>query len=236
MRNIWIIARRDLGAFFNMPLGYVVLTSFLIATGYLFWPQTLANNEASMRVFFETCPLLLAFLAPLVTMRLVAEEKRSRTIEMLVTLPITDWQILWGKFIAGFAVVAFALLLTLSYAVTLATIGSIDWGTVFAGYLGGLLLAAALVAVGLMASSWTTSQTLAAITGSALCFGLVLLGKLVPFSPHPIGLVLAYLSPETHFSSIARGILDSRDAVYYASVTGGCLFLAARSLERRRWG
>ena len=144
MRSISAVFRRELGAYFNTPLGYIVVACFLLTFGFFFFYvfDVLGGQVASMRSMFRISPLLLAILTPLITMRLVAEERHSGTIELLLTLPITEWQIVVGKYLAAVAVLATALLLTLSYPLTLAALGDLDPGPVLAGYCGLLLLGA----------------------------------------------------------------------------------------------
>jgi ABC-2 type transport system permease protein len=235
MTNTLTIFRRELGAYFNSAVAYIVVTVFLLVCGYLFFSQAFLVNEATMRDFFGITPLIFIFFAPAVTMRLLAEEKRTGTLELLITMPVGDWEVVLGKFLASLALLAVAILLTLAYPITLSFMGDMDWGTVAGGYLGLLLLGGAYLAIGLMASSWTRNQVVAFILAFAITFALYLAGKLLPLMPASLAPLVEYLSLDVHFANIARGVIDSRDIIYYLSLIGACLFLATRSLESRRW-
>jgi ABC-2 type transport system permease protein len=235
MTNTLTILRRELGAYFNSPVAYIVVTVFLLVCGYLFFSQAFLVKEATMRDFFGIAPLIFIFFAPAVTMRLLAEEKRSGTFELLITLPVGDWEVVLGKFFASLVLLGVAILLTLTYPITLSFMGELDWGTVAGGYIGLLLLGGAYLAIGLMASSWTRNQVVAFILAFAISFGLYLCGKLLPLMPASLAPIVDYISLDSHFNNIAKGVIDSRDIIYYLSMIGGCLFLATRSLESRRW-
>ncbi len=235
MGNTLTILRRELGAYFNSPVAYIVITVFLLVSGYLFFSQVFLVGEATLRDFFGISPLIFIFFAPAITMRLLAEEKRTGTLELLITMPVTDWQVVMGKFLAALTTLGIAILLTLSYPITLSRMGELDWGAVAGGYLGLLLMGGAYLAIGLMASSWTRNQVVAFILAFAITFSLYLCGKLLPLMPASLAPVIEYLSLDSHFTNIARGVIDSRDLIYYVSLIGACLFLATRSLESRRW-
>ncbi len=235
MGNTLTITRRELGSYFNSPVAYIVITVFLLVSGYLFFSQVFLVNEATLRDFFSTTPLIFIFFAPALTMRLLAEEKRTGTLELLITMPVTDWQVVLGKFFAALAVLAVAIVLTFAYPITLSRMGELDWGAVVGGYLGLLLMGAAYVAIGLMCSSWTRNQVIAFIVSFGITFSLYLCGKLLPLMPSALAPVVEYISLDAHFTNIARGVIDSRDLIYYGSLIGACLFLATRSLDSRRW-
>jgi ABC-2 type transport system permease protein len=235
MGNTLTIFRRELGAYFNSPVAYIVVTAFLLVSGYLFFSQVFIVGEATLRDFFGVTPLIFIFFAPAVTMRLLAEEKRTGTLELLITMPVTDWQVVLGKFFAALALFGVAILLTLAYPITLSRLGDLDWGTVAGGYLGLLLLGGAYLAIGLMASSWTKNQVIAFILSFVITFALYLCGKLLPLMPVSLAPIVEYISLDAHFTNIAKGVIDTRDLVYYASLIGACLFLAKQSLESRRW-
>lgn len=235
MANVLTIARRELGAYFNSPVAYIVVTVYLLVTGYLFFAQLFVAGEATMRELFNLGPLIFIFFAPAITMRLLAEEKRTKTIELLITMPVTDWQVVLGKFFGATALLAVAILLTLAYPLSLSHLGDFDWGVIAGGYTGMLLLGAAYVAIGLMASSWTSNQVVAFIIAFAISFALYLAGKLLAFMPPSLAPVVEYVSIDEHFANIARGVVDTRDLVYYASLVGACLFIAVQSLDSRRW-
>jgi len=235
MTNTLTILRRELGAYFNSPVAYIVVTAYLLFSGYLFFSQAFLVKEATMRDFFGIAPLIFIFFAPAVTMRLLAEEKRAGTFELLITLPVGDWEVVLGKYFASLVLLGVAILLTLTYPITLSFMGEMDWGTVAGGDIGLLLLGGAYLALGRMASSWTRNQVVAFILAFAISFGLYLCGKLLPLMPASLAPIVDYISLDTHFNNIAKGVIDSRDIIYYLSMIGGCLFLATRSLESRRW-
>ena len=178
---------------------------------------------------------MFVILCPALSMGLIAEEKDMGTIEMLLTLPVRDSQVVLGKFLAAVGVLAIGLLLTLPMPITIAFIGPLDKGPVIAGYLGALLLGATYLSVGLLASSTTKSQVIAFVVGWAACLVLILTGMLVSsVGPH-FGQVLAYLSPQTHFSKIGRGVVELRDAVYFLTIIGAMLLLSLQAMESRKW-
>jgi ABC-2 type transport system permease protein len=235
MTNTMTILRRELAAYFNSPLAYIVVTVFLLACGIVFFSQAFLAQQATMRDFFGYAPFVFLFFAPAVSMRLLAEEKRSGTLELLITMPVGDWEVVLGKFFAAVVLLGVATLMTLAYPVTLSFMGDMDWGSVAGGYLGLLLLWSAYIAIGLMVSSWTKNQVIAFIISWAITFTLYICGKLLLLMPDWLVPLIGYLSPDTHFSNIAKGVIDSRDVIYFLSITGVCLFLAVQSLASRRW-
>jgi ABC-2 type transport system permease protein len=166
-------------------------------------------------------------------MRLIAEERKTGTIELLTTLPVTDTQVILGKFLAAFALLAVALAATLAYPITVSFLGSLDWGPVLAGYLGLLLFSAALLAVGILCSTLTDNQIVAFIVGFILCAGLYYVYWLQFFMPQAFASIAEYASVSFHLDNMARGVIDSRDVIYYLSLIGGALFLAVQSLSRQ---
>lgn len=235
MGNTLTILRRELGAYFNSPVAYIVISAFLLFSGGLFFSQVFLVKEATLRDFFGFASFISIFFAPAITMRLLAEEKRSGTLELLITMPVSDWEVVLGKFFAALGMFTVAVLLTITYPVTLSFMGELDWGAVVGGYLGLILMGAAYLAIGVMASSWTRNQVIAAIVAFAVTFSLYLCGKLLPILPSSLAPVLEYISLDSHFANISKGVIDTRDLIYYASLAGACLFLATRSLDSRRW-
>lgn len=233
MRNVIPIARRELKAYFNSPIAYIVVGVFLLISGYLYFSTVFLAGMSSMRSFFSITPLLLVIFSPAITMRLVAEEVRSGTLELLTTMPVRDVEVVLGKFLAALGVIASGLVMTLAYPITISAIGDLDWGPVIGGYLGLLLVGAALAAIGLATSTWTRNQIVAFILGLLLCLALWLFDKVVLFVPQGLGRVLEYLSVDYHFQNIARGVVDSRDLLYYLSVWAVAMLVAVRSMQRR---
>ena len=152
------IARRELGTYFNSPVAYIVISAYLVASGALYFLQVFLIKEATLRDFFAVQPLLFIFFAPAISMRLLAEEKRSGTVAMLFTLPLDDWDVVIGKFLAAMSVMGVGVLLTLAYPITISRLGPLDWGATIAGYVGLLMMGGAYIGIGLMASSWTKNQ------------------------------------------------------------------------------
>ncbi|MBK8480469.1 MAG: ABC transporter permease subunit [Proteobacteria bacterium] len=233
MHGTWVIARRELASYSTAPVAYVAATVFLTVAGYTFFGQVFSAGEASLRDFFELCPRLFLLLAPALTMRLLAEERRSRTFEMLLSLPLNEWELVLGKHLAALAVLGAVLLPTLAYPLALNELGDLDWGPVAGGYLGLLLMGSSYLAIGILASSWTSNQALALVGALAISLPLYVVGAIAEaFPPGPRALLSA-LDLGRHFDNLARGIVDSRDLVYYLTLTIACLFLATQALEQR---
>jgi len=235
LSNVGTIFQKELRSYFNSAVAYVVIVVFLAIVGWMYTSSMFLINIASLRMMFELIPLVFLFVVPAITMRLLAEEKKAGTIELLTTKPLHDWEIVVGKFLAAWALVGIALLPTLIYYITIAFLGDIDNGPVVGGYLGLLLMAGVYVAVGLLASSLTENQIVAFIVGLLLMFAFFMMDKVLIFVPDFMTSVVEYLGVDFHFSNIARGVIDSRDIVYFGSVLGFMLYLSVVSLERRKW-
>lgn len=235
MNAAFTIAKREIRTYFNSPIAYIVLTVFLLLAGYLFFGSLFIERQAELRSYFNLMPLLLAFIVPAIAMRLIAEEKGSGSLEMLITMPVPDWQVIVGKFLAGMALLAVLVGLTLFYGVTVMAVGPLDKGPAIGGYLGILLMGGAYMAIGVMASTFTRNQIVAFIIAFAISFALYLFYRLLPIAPESLRPVLSYLSIESHFEAISKGVIDSRDIVYYLSVMAVSLLIATLSLESRKW-
>lgn len=236
MKNIGFILKRELSSYFYSPVAYIVVMLFLIITGALFWLSYFQEiNILSLRGFFAQAPLFLAFFAPAITMGIFAEEKRSGTLELLMTLPVSDFEIVAGKFLAALTLLITVFALTLVYPYTLSTLGPLDWGAVWSGYLGLTLLGASYAAIGLMASSWSKDQVVAILVAFSLCFFLYLIDQLVGQPTGTAAHIAEYLSTSYHFNNIARGVIDTRDVIYYLSLIALSLVIARFSIAARRW-
>ncbi len=235
--NIFPIFRRELRSYFNSPIAYVVIVVFLAILGWFFASNLFLNNVASLYIIFDSPLVKILFLviAPAITMRLLAEEKKSGTIELLTTKPVKDVEIILGKFLAAWCVLGAALLPTLLYVVTMAALGSIDIGAVLSGYVGLMLMGGVFIALGLLASSLTENQIVAFILGFIFTFVLFMLDKVLPYLPSFMASTMEFLGVDFHYSGIARGVIDSRNIIYFASMLGFSLMLATVSLERRKW-
>jgi ABC-2 type transport system permease protein len=209
---------KELRDYFATPIAYIVITIFLIVAGWFFFSTFFLYNQASLRSFFNLLPLVFAFIVPAVTMRLFAEELGRGSYELLLTMPLTFRDIILGKFLAALAMTAALLLPTLAYPISIAFMGDLDWGPVLGGYLGALLLGGAFCAVGLFASAITHNQIVAFIVGAAICLALTLVSQMLFFFPESILAFMQYLGADFHFSNIAKGVIDSRDLIYFISL------------------
>ncbi|MBI5022219.1 MAG: ABC transporter permease subunit [Ignavibacteriales bacterium] len=190
---------------------------------------------STLRTVFEMTPFLLLFFAPAMTMRSISEEKKSGTLELLFTKPIKEYEIVAGKFLAAWALYFFTLMPTLLYYITITSIGDLDTGAVIGGYLGLMLVGAVFLAISIFGSSLTENQVVAFIVSLFIVFGLFMLDKVLFYLPTTIAMVLEYISIDYHFSNIARGVIDTRDLLYYLSMIGFSLYLATVVLQKRRW-
>jgi ABC-2 type transport system permease protein len=232
--RIWGLAKKELYSYFYSPIAYVVMVVYLGVAGWFFFSRFFLFGQLELRGYFETAPALLMFLAPAVTMRLLAEEMHTGSYEMLMTLPLTELQMLAGKYLAALIFLSATIGLTLCYPLTLATLGRLDWGPVIGGYLGLVLLGGGYLAVGLLASALTRNQIVALILGVAACVVLFLLDKVLMLVPAPLAGLVEYLGVEYHFASFARGVIDSKDLVYFGSLIALALAASRLVLERRK--
>lgn len=236
MKNVWIIARRELRGYFDSPVAYILVAVFLSVVGWMYFSAVFIDGQATLRRFFQPSlfspAFLLTIMIPALTMRLVAEERKQGTIEMLTTLPIRDWEVVVGKFLAATSLIAIALGLTVFYPLSISSVGPLDWGPVIAGYLGMFLFSATLVAIGLLCSTLTDNQIVAFIIGFLVSALLYFIYFLQPFVPSFASL-FELLSTSYHLEALARGVIDTRNVLYYVTVTVGALFLAERSVARQ---
>lgn len=233
VRRTWSIAKREFGSYFNSPIAYIVISVFLLLSGWFFFTPLFLIGRSTLRGFFSFTPILFIMFIPAITMRLIAEEVKTGTLEWLTSMPLRDLEIVLGKFLAALGFIAVALAMTLPYPMSVAMIGALDWGPVIGGYVGLLLLAGALIAVGLFASSLTENQIVAFIIGITLCFMFYMLDKVTFFLPEQLGAIFQYLSVDYHFRNIARGVIDTRDVLFYLGMMVIGLFLTMESLKRR---
>ena len=234
-QNIATIFRREIRSYFNSPIAYVVIIVFLAIIGWFFSTNLFLMNMASMRVAFELIPLVFLFFVPAITMRLLAEEQKSGTLELLTTKPIRDVEIVLGKFFAAWLLLASALAPTLLYVLTVAMLGPLDPGPVVSGYVGLLLMGAVYIGIGLFASSVTENQIVAFILSFLIVLAFFLMDKVLIFVPEALTSTMEFLAIDYHFSNIARGVIDSRDVIYFFSLLVFSLYLTTVSLERRKW-
>lgn len=235
MNNILTIFKKELKSYFSSPVAYIVLAVFLGITGWFFTSNLFLGGVVTMRNVFDIVPFIFLFFIPAITMRTFAEEKKTGTIELLLTKPITDLDIIIGKFLAALTLTAIALLFTWIYVISLTFIGKLDFGIIFGAYLGLLLMAGVYVSIGIFASSLTHNQVVAFIISFLIVFALFMLNKVLPFLPAGLATVFEYLSIDYHFGNIARGVLDSRNLIYYISGIVVFVLLTKTVLESRRW-
>lgn len=218
MRQTAKIFKKEFNDYFSSPIAYIVIAVFLLLTGWLFFSTFFIHGQANLRDFFNRLPFLFAIVIPIITMRLFSEEFNVGSYEILLTMPVSYSDIILGKFFAAMAFVTAMLVPTLAYPIFITYLGDLDWGVVVGSYTGALLLGAAYAAIGLFASSLTRNQIIACIVGIVICSILFIMDKMLFFFPEGMLSVIAYLSTVTHFENIAKGVVDSRDIIYFLSI------------------
>ncbi len=236
MRNIKAIYYKEMKAYFNSPMAYIFLVIFAIITGYFFTRTFFLFNQSDMRSLFNIVPLVYLFFIPAITMGLIAREKNVGTMEVIATLPLKDIDFVIGKFLSAFSLVLAGLLVTIIQFITLIQVGTnIDYGAVFTGYLGLALVGALYCSVGTFASSITDNQVVAFIIGIFIVIIFFLMDKMLIFMPASLTGLVQYLSVDYHLSNISRGVIDTRNLIYFSSFIGFFLFITIRVLEIRKW-
>ncbi len=235
MRNTATIALKEFKSYLASPMAYVVTGIFLALTGVFFGISPATYFETSIRGFLESGSLLLLLLASVLTMRLLAEERKMGTLELLLTAPVRDSEVILGKFLGSLGILTVMLVLTFYYPILLISFGDPDMGPIATGYLGLFLLGCTSLAVGLFASSLTSNQVVAAVVAGGILFALWFGGMAADFLPEAMGEVIGYFSLAYYFPDFMKGIIDTRGVIYYLSITVLFLFLAIRSLENSRW-
>jgi len=233
MGRLAAIWRKELKDYFVSPIAYMVIAIFLLITGWFFFSSFFVQGQASLRSFFQLLPMIFAFVIPALTMRLFSEEFNVGTFEMLITLPLTLRDIVISKFLAGITFVAAMLLPTLSYPLFISLMGNLDWGPVAGGYIGALFLGGAFTAIGLLTSALTKNQIIAFILGTLFCFILAIVDKMLFFFPESILDFVQYFAADYHFQNFAKGIIDSRDILYFLSLIFIGLYITHLLLQAR---
>ncbi len=230
------IALKEFRSYFCSPIAYVVLTTFVLLTNWFFFRLFFVTRQADLRSLFSVMPWFLLFLVPAIAMGKWAEERKLGTMELLLTLPVTDRDAVMGKFWGSIALIAVALGLTLPLPLTVSFLGQLDWGPVIGGYVGLLLMAGAYLSIGLFVSSLTQNQIVAFIVGIVSCFALYVLSEplVTAALPNAFAMIAEYLGASSHFESVARGVIDTRDLIYYMSVIGFFLWCNWRVVHTRR--
>jgi ABC-2 type transport system permease protein len=229
--------RKELKSYWNSPIAYIYVTVFLALVSWLFFENFFQQGQASLRDFFGLLPMAFVLFVPAITMRLWAEEKKLGTIELLMTLPLRDHEVVLGKFLAAFAFLSIAILLSLPLAIIVGVLGNPDPGPIIGGYIGSMLMGAAFLAMGIFFSGLTENQIIALITSFLVAILLLLLDSTVVLSRLPQAIVPAidFLGIRPHFESIERGVIDSRDILYFATITFFFLFLNTKTIQSRKW-
>ena len=239
MKNIPSIFTREMKSYFVSPIAYVALVVFVLLTGYFFAAYfnyaVRQQAEASMRVTFQNMIITMLFLAPLITMRLFSEEKRSGTIEIIMTSPVTDTELVLGKFAASLALFLIMLALTLICPLFLIVYGNPDIAPMAVGYLGAFLLGAAFLSLGVVTSSLTKNQIVAALMSFVVLLGLWVIGWMSTAVGSHLGKVLSFISLLNHFEDFSKGILDTKHVIYYISFASFCLFFAIKMVQSAKW-
>jgi ABC-2 type transport system permease protein len=240
MKNILTISTKELKSYLTSPMAYIIIVAFLIGTGFFFAlpsGSSSAFTETSMRgVFGNTFYVVIVFLLmSLLTMRLISEEKKLGTIEILMTAPIRDSELVLGKFLGVIGLVIVMFIFTLYYPAMLIIYGDPDIGPILSGYLGYFLLSSTALAVGIFASSLSSNQIISAVVGGAILLGMWFLGYFASVMPAALASVMGYFSPARYMPDFITGIIDTRGIIYFVSMTALFLFLAVRSLENSRW-
>jgi ABC-2 type transport system permease protein len=234
MQQVRHIFKKEFKSYFVSPIAYIVIGIFLLVTGWFFFTPFFLFNQANLRNFFGLLPIVFSFVVPAVTMRLFSEELSVGSYEILLTMPVTILDIVLGKFLASVVFVAAMLMPTVAYPITVSFLGQLDWGPVVGGYIGVVLLGGAFSAIGLFASSLTRNQIIAFIVGMAICFGLTLIDKVLFFLPQSLLGILGYLGADFHFQNISKGIVDSRDILYFFSVCFVGLYGTHLAMQEKR--
>jgi len=239
VRNIMTIATKEFKSYLASPMAYIVISIFLIFTGAFFGLIGPFNSstyiETSIGGFLQPASIIILLFGPLLTMRLLAEERKLGTIELLMTAPVRDSEVIIGKFLGSVGVLLVMLVFTIYYPIMLIIFGDPDIGPIGTGYLGLFLLGCASLAVGIFASSLTSNQIVSAVVAGGILLGLWFLGTAASYLPQVLGNAIGYFSPSTYFPDFMRGIIDTRGIIYYLSIIALFLFLGIRSLENSRW-
>ncbi len=235
MRNTITIAFKEFKSYLASPMAYIITGIFLLATGFLFGTSPATFLQTSISGFLQAGSWLLLLLASVLTMRLLAEERKLGTIELLLTAPVRDSEIIMGKFLGSLFLLVVMMVLTFYYPILLMVFGDPDWGAISTGYLGFFLLGCVSLAVGLFASTLTSNQIVSAVVAGGILFALWLMGLAAGYLPKVLGDVINYFSLSYYFPDFMRGMIDTRGVIYYLSITVLFIFLAIRSLENSRW-
>ena len=236
MHNLKIIYDREMKTFFNTPMAYIFLGVFVIANGYFFTTTFFLIKQSDLRQLFDIISWIYIIFVPAITMGLIAKENGSGTIEIIATLPVKNFEYVLGKYLAALSLIGVGLFLTMFHYFTLLNVGTnIDHGAILSGYFGLLLLGGLYAAIGLFFSSLTNNQVIALISSASLAFSFFLLGKMLVFMPSWMSQFIQYLSIDFHLSNITRGVIDSRNIIYFGSLIWFFLNMTNQTISKSRW-
>ena len=237
MNKALTIAKKELNSYFNSPLGYIVVSVFLVIAGWMFVQTFFIIDQATMRSFFNFLPILFMFVLPAVTMSSWSEEKKSGTVEVLMSFPVSTVKVVIAKFLSSFVFLIIMLALTLAIPIMITSLGTPDRGIIWAGYLGTVFLGSSYIAIGLWVSSITKNQIISFLLTVVIVFIFYMIGNslILDAMPSSIASIGKFLSFSTHFDSILRGVISLADILYYFSVIIFFLFLNARVVSMKNW-
>ncbi len=234
--NIGTIYKKEIATFFNSPVAYITIIVFLLINSWFFTNTFFLINQSDLRQLFSLAPLTFLFFVPAITMSLVAKEKSDGTLEFLSTMPISDSDIIIGKFLSAVSLLCTALLFTMIHFITLLIVGTnIDFGAMISGYMGLMILGAAYSSIGIFASTITENQITAFIISFLIIFILFILNKILILVPGFLTSTIQYLSVDYHLSNISKGVIDSRNIIYFGSIITFFLLISTKLLEIRKW-
>jgi len=234
MKKTIHILKKEFRSYFTSPIAYIVISIFLLVTGWFFFSTFFIYNQASMRNFFNLLPIVFSFIIPAVTMRLFSEEFNIGSYEILLTMPVTTMDVILGKFFAAVLFICVMMIPTIAYPLIIAFIGELDWGPIIGGYIGTVFLGASFTAIGLFSSSLTRNQIVAFIIGAAICFALIMIDGISFLIPSSILGIVGYLGTNFHFQNIAKGVIDTRDIIYFLSIVFLGLYGAYLSIYAKK--
>ncbi|MCP4364329.1 MAG: ABC transporter permease subunit [Planctomycetes bacterium] len=229
------IFKREMMGFFYSPIAYVLIAIFLIFSGYFFATILAMTQQASLAYSLANTQFILSIIAPIITMKLLSDEVRSGTIEMLMTAPVTDFEVVFGKFLAAWFLYLVMLAPTLLYVVFLQWVGQPDMGPVMSSYIGLALMGSMFISIGLMMSSFTKSQMIAGISGIVTLVILFFMGYAASGTNVWYAAALQYIGTYSHWEPFTKGLVDTKDILYYVTITALCLFITVRMVESRKW-
>ena len=236
MHNLKMIYGREMKMFFITPMAYIFLGVFVIVSGYFFTNAFFIIKQSDLRNLFDTISWIYIIFIPAITMGLIAKDNGSGTMEIMSTLPIKNYEYVLGKFLAACSLIFVGLLLTTFHYFTLINVGTnIDHGAIFSGYLGMMLVGAMYAAIGIFFSSYTNNQVIALIASATLSFAFFLVGKILIFIPSFLSPFFQYISIDFHFSNISRGVIDSRNIIYFGSLIWFFLTMTSQTIAKNRW-